>query len=317
MRGRCPSCHDAVVVPYAAYLRVYQPLAAFPEPERSAWATYVAADDRPDRTAATNSEHTEALRRLIAVPPIVAPARESGEAYVRRAEGVTYVCPWQTRLRSWLRLDGFSDDLPPGLAEAFMPREVADQALREFEEWQRDQGATPRPFIQTSTWNVPMTWFVPFDAGERLLVLGDSGDADDDGDTETETEAEGGRDANGATTAATTRTLVYVTAMAQARRRVARALAVVRRHLGDDALVGEIEEIGRWLEEFHPHSLVELDYGGLVLLLDDEALRGDQSVAEVSAALTGLETGKSELALGMYKRVVTRWRAVQALESAN
>ena len=306
-----------MVVPYAAYLRVYQPLAAFSEPERSAWATYVAQGDRPDRAAATNSEHTEALRRLIAVPPIVAPARESGEAYVRRAEGVTYVCPWQTRLRSWMELDGFGDDLPPGLAEAFLPREVVAQALRDYEEWQRGQSAMPRPFIQTSTWNVPLTWFVPFDAGERWMVLGDSETEDDDGDADADGETDGGRDASGATTAATTRTLVYVTAMAQARRRVARALAVVRRHLGDDSLIGEIEEIGRWLEEFHPHSLVELDYGGLVLLLDDEALRGDQSVAEVSAALTGLETGKSDLALGMYKRVVTRWRAVQALESAN
>ena len=305
-----------MVVPYAAYLRVYQPLAAFPEPERSAWSTYVAADGRPDRVTATNSEHTEALRRLIAVPPIVVPARESGEAYVRRAEGVTYVCPWQTRLRSWLALDGLPDGLPPGLAEAFMPREVADQAQRDFQEWQRARGGTPRPFIQTSTWNVPMTWFVPFDAGERWLVLGDTED-DAEAESDEEGEADGGRDATGATTAATTRTLVYATAMAQARRRVARALAVVRRHLGDNSLIGEIEEIGRWLEEFHPHSLVELDYGGLVHLLDDEALRGDQSVAEVSAALTGLETGKSELALGMYKRVVTRWRAVQALESAN
>lgn len=305
-----------MVVPYAAYLRVYQPLAAFPEPERSAWAEYVSADGRPDRVTATNSEHTEALRRLIAVPPIVVPARESGEAYVRRAEGVTYVCPWQTRLRSWLALDGFADDLPPGLADAVMPREVGEQAMRDFQRWQGAKGGSARPFIQTSTWNVPLTWFVPFDAGERWLVLGDS-EGGSEGDAEEEGEADGGRDATGATTAATTRTLVYATAMAQARRRVARALAVVRRHLGDNSLIGEIEEIGRWLEEFHPHSLVELDYGGLVHLLDDEALRGDQSVAEVSAALTGLETGKSELALGMYKRVVTRWRSVQALESAN
>lgn len=293
-----------MVVPYAAYLRVYQPLAAFPEPQRSAWASYVAAEGRPDRVTSTNSEHDEALRRIIAVPPIVVPARESRDAYVRHAEGVTYVCPWQTRLRSWLAFDGLPDGLPPGLADAFMPRQVAEQAARDFEDWQRAGNASVRPFIQTSTWHVPMTWFVPFDAGERWLVLGD-------------TDGDGGRDASGATTAAPARTLVYVTAMAQARRRVARALAVVRRNLGDNSMIGEIEEIGRWLEEFHPHSLVELDYGGLVHLLDDEALRGDQSVAEVAAALTGLETGKSELALGMYKRVVTRWRAVQALESAN
>src|SRR5262249_51082873 len=73
----------------------------------------------------------------------------------------------------------------------------------------------------------------------------------------------------GPATASATRMLVYATAMSQARRRVARCLATTRRvsvrglegaaqvaaalvQIGDD-----LEEIGRWLEEFHPHSLVE------------------------------------------------------------
>ena len=42
--------------------------------------------------------------------------------------------------------------------------------------------------------------------------------------------------------------------------------------------------MARWLEEFHPHSLVELDYGGLVHLMDDETLQADESVAELAAA---------------------------------
>ena len=73
----------------------------------------------------------------------------------------------------------------------------------------------------------------------------------------------------------------------------------------------------RWLEEFHPHSLVELDYGGLVHLMDDDALQADQSVAELSAALTGLDTGQEELAYAMYQRVILRWKSMQLLESAN
>ena len=64
-------------------------------------------------------------------------------------------------------------------------------------------------------------------------------------------------------------------------------------------------------------ALVELDYGGLVHLLDDGALRADQSVAEVAAAITGLETGELELAVAMYQRLRNRWRAVQAAESAS
>jgi hypothetical protein len=81
--------------------------------------------------------------------------------------------------------------------------------------------------------------------------------------------------------------------------------------------VGQIEDVGRWLEEFHPRALVELDYGGLVHLLDDESLRADQSVAEVAAAITGLETGELELAIAMYQRLRARWRVLEAAESAS
>ena len=52
--------------------------------------------------------------------------------------------------------------------------------------------------------------------------------------------------------------------MAQARRRVARALSVLRKAFDDGSVVFAVEATGRWLEEFHPRSVVELDYAGLV-----------------------------------------------------
>src|ERR1700739_3038801 len=94
-----PVCHDTTVMTYAAYLRVYEPVSAFPEPDRSRWAAYAASPARPARRDSVAAEHLEALRRAVATPQIVVPDRESGHAYVRRADGVTYVCPWQTRLR--------------------------------------------------------------------------------------------------------------------------------------------------------------------------------------------------------------------------
>jgi hypothetical protein len=115
--------------------------------------------------------------------------------------------------------------------------------------------------------------------------------------------------------------------MARGRRRVRRALGAFRRAglpqaagLADDAtprVVAELEQIGCWLEEFHPDSLVELDYGGLVHLLDDGALRADQSVAEVSAVVSALLSGEPEMAIAMYGRVTRRWRALAALERAS
>jgi hypothetical protein len=301
-----------IMLPCAAFLRVYEPLSAFGRTERARWEAYAASADRPRRADALEAEREEALRRIIALPPIVAPVRESDHAYVRWADGTTYVCPWQTRLRSWLALGRLRATAAPPLADAFVP-EQADRAAEHFARWERKELAS-RVYIQSSTWSVPPTWFVPFAPTERWLVLGTTGDG------------EGSLPA----TASATRTLIYATAMAQARRRVARALATVRRvpgtALGTDPDDGTsaatdlvratvaLEEIGRWLEEFHPHSLVELDYGGLVQLLDDEALRADQSVAEVSATVSALASREFELAAAMYQRLRARWRDLEAVE---
>lgn len=302
LRGGSLACDDAVVLPYVAYLRTYEPLAAFPEPDRSAWASYAASAARPSRAAALDIEHERALRHVVAVPPVVVPNRESGDAFVRHVNGTTYVSPWQTRLRSWLALTEFRASMPDGIAGAFVPEAVAEQAANEFEEYKRHH-SVERPHILSSTWHVPLQWFVPFDPAERWLVLGSR-------------EAGIARQ-SGATTAAPTRTLVYVTSMAQARRRVARAIAVIRRHLGEGYAHEGAESVGRWLEAFHPRSLVELDYGGLVHLLDDESLRGDQSVADVEAALAALEAGQHDVAATAYERLNERWRGVQRLETAN
>jgi hypothetical protein len=62
---------------------------------------------------------------------------------------------------------------------------------------------------------------------------------------------------------------------------------------------------------------VELDYGGLVHLLDDETLSADTSVAEIAEALEQLAKGEIVAAGEIYEGVVARWRAIAALEHAN
>ena len=115
------------------------------------------------------------------------------------------------------------------------------------------------------------------------------------------------------------------TSMSRARKRVARGLAALRGlprgfagATWDPARAGtELAEVGRWLEDFHPYSLVELDYGGLVQLLSDDALNRDQSVAEIAAAIGGVAKGERELAVAMYRRAHSRWRAFAEYEMAN
>ena len=138
----------------------------------------MASAARPRRRDSLVVEHAEALRRAIAAPQVLVPERETGHAYVRHADGTTYVCPWQTRLRY-------------------------------------------------------------------------------------------------------------------------------------------LAEVGRWLEDFHPYSLVELDYGGLVHLVSDDALCADQSVAEIRAAIDGAAGGECELAAAMYTRAHSRWRTFSEFELAN
>ena len=302
-------CHDAFVLPYAAYLRVYEPLSAFCGADARHWATYAVSADRPRRAGALAAEHTDALRRLISARQVMVPAWESGDAYVRWVDGATYICPWQTRLRSWLGLSRLRAAFPQLWSAAFTAEEV-EGAVRSLAR-RAGHASSLRIHIQTRAWSVPPAWFVPFAPDERWLVLGAGGDPGD-----------GGR-----ATATPTRTLIYATTMARARRRVRRALAAFRRAgmphvagLADDSVprvVTELEQIGCWLEEFHPDSLVELDYGGLVHLLDDGALRSDQSVAEVSAVISALLSGEPEMAIAMYGRVTRRWRALAALERAS
>ena len=297
------------MLPYAAYLRVYEPLSAFPEADGRRWAEYAASAGRPRRAGALAAEQAEALARAISFPPRPAPERESDHAYVRWLEGTTYICPWQTRLRSWLVLSRLRA-AAPSLTRAAFAAHLADAAVRDFARW-RNLEYSPRVHIQANTWSVPFAWFVPFAADERWLVLGAPSEP-----------GEGGR-----ATASGTRTLVYATAMSQARTRVAAALEVIRPARmprsaapwdgAPAAVAAELREVGAWLEEFHPRSLVELDYGGLVHLLDDGALCADQSVAEVSASIGAVGAGEAEFATAMYQRFVRRWRALEALEQAS
>jgi hypothetical protein len=288
------------VITYAAYLRVYEPVSAFGEPAGSRWAAYADSPTRPRRRDCLATEDAEALRRVIAAPQVMVPEQESEHAYIRRGDGVTYICPWQTRLRCLLaygQMLGAGASPPPGT----FPVRDEDRTMAALARLTEHRPV--RQHILGSSWTVPLAWFVPFVAAERWLALGS-----------------GGRRLSVAT-----RALVYTTSMSRARRRVARGLAALRTAPSDDGdaawppagAEAELAEVGRWLEDFHPRSLVELDYGGLVHLLSDEALSGDESVAEIRAAIDGAATGEWGLAVAMHRRTSSRWHAFAAFELAN
>ncbi|WP_330293771.1 hypothetical protein [Streptomyces sp. NBC_00576] len=279
---------SAVIVPYASYLRVYEPLAAFPEPERSHWARYARRPDRPSY----QDELRRSLADLLPTPPVAVPVQESADAFVTEVEGVLCVCPWRTRLRGWQALGDLGEELPVSVLDAVLPPLVRHQAAQDYERW-LTRNPDARPWIRTATWQVPLNWFV--------LVS----------DEEREYEKGSGADGGAAPV------LRYRTPMVQARRRVARGLRTLRDSLDEGPLIDGLLDVGRWLEEFHPRSLVELDYGGLVHVLPAGDLAGDHSAADVAAGIEALRDGDGEAAGEAYGRLVERWRAVLDRRSAN
>jgi hypothetical protein len=105
--------------------------------------------------------------------------------------------------------------------------------------------------------------------------------------------------------------------MADARRRIAHAYAITKENLGDDGPAVILRNTGRWLEQFHPHSAVELDYGGLVQLMADEVLLEDSSALDVRAILGAMESGDADELNDRYLKVREFWAQLAAKERFN
>lgn len=287
------SVASSVLVPYASYLRVYEPLVAFPEPERRHWARYACRTDTPT----AQDELRRSLADLVPTPPVPVPVHESGDAFVADVDGVVVVCPWRTRLRGWLALEelGQAREAEPGrslpgvVLDAMLPPVVRAQVTADHERW-RERNPDARPWIRTAVWQVPVRWFTLFADEEREYVPGSGG---------------------------TPTVFRYRTPMVQARRRLARALRALRESIDEGPLTEGLVEVGRWLEEFHPRALVELDYGGLVHVVPAEKLAEDRSAADVAEGIAALRDGDGEGASEAYGRLAERWREIRNLQFAN
>ncbi|MEH1012517.1 hypothetical protein V6U90_05260 [Micromonospora sp. CPCC 206060] len=275
---------------FASYLRVYEPLTAFDRERQLFWRRYVSEGravaplDGPGRQRTAIIEALGAgWTRLPDLPD---------EAYVLETDDTLLVCPWNLRIRVAEAALSARDGVPPVLADAFVPPTLAGQAKEAVEDWRSGarvlEHGVPRLHEQIATWGVPLRWFVFVDPKERELV-----------------------------TAPGRRVLRYRTEISKARRRASRGLSVLRKSVGDAPITEAVEEGARWLEEFHPRSMVELDYGGLVDLLSDETLAADDSPELVAAGLAGLADGDADVASRAYEQLVARWRAIQLLERCN
>lgn len=247
------------------------------------------------------------------------------------------VCPLDLGWRTLLAVDDLRETLPPESLRAVLPTAVVDAAAERLAQ----VAASARragPHVRSSRWHVPMAWLTAF-GPDQVVVEGstaDGGAAADPGwgestrdgaDVDPAAERAGAEspDRPDAERCPSVRSsdpsaapigVRYVAPMADARRGVARALAVLRRTPSEVLTLGELEEFGRWLEEFHPRSVVELDCTGLAGVAG-AAWAAQQSVAEVAGALADLRAGRPEAGARTLRGVRARWAAVQAFEHAS
>lgn len=275
---------------FSSYLRVYEPLTAFDRERQVYWRRYVKEGRAVAPAEGPGRQRTAVLEALGAgwtrLPEL------PDEAYVLEADETLLICPWNLRVRVAEAALTARDGVPGVLADAFVPPLFAGLARNVLDDWRSGarvlERGMPRVHEQVATWGVPLRWFVFVDLSERELALGPQ-----------------------------RRVLRYRTEIAKARRRAHRARSVLRRSLGDAPITAAVEETARWLEEFHPRSVVELDYGGLVNLLSDDSLAEDDSPGLVAAGLAAVGRGEADSATSAYERLVERWRAVQLLERCN
>jgi hypothetical protein len=252
---------------------VYEPLVAFDRERQQYWRRYVRDGRAVAPLEGPRRQRTAVIEALGAgwtrLPDL------PDDAYVLETDDTLLVCPWNLRVRVAEAALTARDGVPSVIADAFVPPILAGLAKSVVDDWRSGgrvlEHGMPRVHEQVARWGVPLRWFTFVETEERELSL------------------RAGR-----------RILRYRTPIGKARRRAQRAYSVLRKAIGDAPITAAVEETAEWLEEFHPRSLVELDYGGLVHLLSDEALRDDDSPGLVSVGLAGIARGDSDAATEAY-----------------
>ena len=277
--------------PFLSYLRVYEPLRAFDGPSgarvRAALARGPLAPER-----AGSHEREVCLRAQLATRLLPGDERNDGPgpAYgcevlvLGGASGEPLVCPLDTRERAAAAVLAFLEAEAPLLRASTLPVPEA-VARRQAERVMADLGEGAAHVVSAS-WTVPLPWFALVDPEERQLRL--------DGK----------------------RRVWWRVPMGRARARAAQAERIVRSGLGDTEPADVLAETGTWLARFDRASVVELDYGGVAELVDDEALRNDDSADQVRDALQALREGDKAAAQASYERLREFWSDVAGKQRA-
>lgn len=199
------------------------------------------------------------------------------------------VCPLDVRPRSAAALVGFLSTAHPALRDAAITASVdAIRAKAASVLAEQPSGAV---HAISTTWTVPLPWFAMFEPQHRRLNLAPVTSPD--------------------------RESSWRATIADARSRVARAYELAVGTFGERGPAKVLEDTAGWLENFDGSSAVELDYGGLVQLLDDEQLRDDSTCADVNAIVDALESGDADIVAERFEQLREFWGELAIRERFN
>jgi hypothetical protein len=192
------------------------------------------------------------------------------------------------RPRSALSLNDFLANASAPLIQAALPAEP--ERVRQWGTLvlQRELH-TATVHVMESTWTVPLHWFALVEPEERTVVLATQNDPD--------------------------REVSWRMALPVAVRRAEAIAETVLTAFGPGA-VHQLRALLAWLGNFDKGSVVELDYGGLVQLLSDEAILADTSAADTQALVSAMQEGDTEATQEAFGRIRDFWGSI-ALKQRN
>ncbi|MGO1320943.1 MAG: hypothetical protein ACTMIK_11930 [Galactobacter sp.] len=270
-------------LPPTGYLRVFSPLRAFGDTDQ------LLIREQPHRSRKTfEAQARNALLSRVTRAVTDPFPHETTESYrvlhARTPDGTaSFWCPDQLPLRAGSSAGLLEENIPAVLTEAILPDAAVEahaERLQEQGMWLDDELV----FTQEAVWGIPLAWFSLFDEDAPVEI--------DDVD-EVLTSAR------------------IHTSLTLAIERAHRTATFLAQAAEDLPLVDELVTLMDWLEDFHPDSMVELDYGLLARLVWP-----DESVGDLHTGVAALAEGDMATAAAAHHRLVRRWATVRLLGRA-
>lgn len=269
--------------PLSSHLRVYEPLEAFNAQERERIKSGLRGGEG-GRDELDAAETGAALDRIVSGAGDPFPREGSEFTRALTINGVTLYCPSQLVLRSGLAAESVINTAPRILAELMLPEDARERHQQRVDKIAAET-ASPRINTRESLWGIPFSWFVLFQESDPTEVV-------EDGDR--------------------VKTVRIVAPWSKAIGRARFAVANLALAAPDMSMLDELTSLTEWLEEFHPDSAVELDYGRVA-----DRVFPDESCLDVRLGIECLAEGDLTGAAAAYRRLASRWIPIRQLARAS